>query len=57
MIARGEPVIQLLPFKRENWDHKITVMDPIEIKKSQLTLLTFWGGAYKKLFHKKKVFR
>ena len=57
MIARGEPVIQLLPFKRENWNHKITVMDPIEIKKSQLTLLTFWGGAYKKLFHKKKVFR
>lgn len=57
MIHRGEPIVQVLPFKREDWDHKITVMDSTVIRKSQFTLMTFWGGAYKKLFHKKKVFR
>lgn len=57
MINRGEPIIQVFPFKREDWKHKITTMDKVEVDKSQLTMQTFWSKAYKKLFHKKKVFR
>lgn len=57
MISRGEPIVQVLPFKREEWGHEVETMDPIEIKKSQIIINSFWGKAYKKLFHKKKVFR
>lgn len=57
IIERGEPVVQVLPFKRETWEHEIMTMDSIEVKKSQARLHSFWSKGYKKLFHSKKVFR
>lgn len=58
IIEPGDPLVVVVPFKRESWGHTITKLTDQEmqntIKKSKLNHYMFEG--YKKLFHKKKDF-
>lgn len=50
-IMPGERVLQVIPFKRESWE--------MELQNEQMysKLLHYIRGAYKKLFHTKKVYK
>lgn len=57
VIERGAPIIQILPFKREEWESEIE-----EISKGKLTGLnkfirSFALGGYRRFRHHKKIFR
>jgi hypothetical protein len=47
----GDPLVQVIPFKRDNWESEFTT-DTI-LKKSKYYLF----NAYKKLFHSEKQFK
>lgn len=57
VIPMGIPIAQVIPFKREEWSHNIEVLNETEEESHRLRLSSYLGGAYNKLFHKKKVFR
>ena len=50
-IPAGTPYIQVLPFKRENWEHKIDLLDQSEIYDKMVKNMQFYrkpdGGVYK----------
>ena len=52
LIKRGEPIIQVIPFKRESWNHSVSTGEFMADK----TFRTFLIGAYLKLKHQKKSF-
>lgn len=55
LIPKGTPMYQVIPFKRDSWKSDFLQYD---FKKQMLANNTrkyFWG-AYKKMFHSKKVF-
>jgi hypothetical protein len=54
IIEAGTPLAYVLPFKREEWDSKITTYN--ENNKSSLLMKTIWQSAYKKFMHQKKKF-
>jgi hypothetical protein len=50
-LPAGTPYMQILPFKRENWEHKIEILDPETIYKERTENVKFYrqpdGGIYK----------
>lgn len=56
VIPKGTPVAQVIPIKRESWEHEIKThqeYNPYEAERIKLYL----GGAYKKLFWQPKRYR
>ena len=55
LIEPGAPLVQVIPFKREDWDMEVEY-DPASDNRD--TGLKFWlGNAYARMFHKKKKFK
>ncbi len=48
----GRPLVQIVPFKRDNWQHKLTFKSPTTSSKMNF----FLHNMYKRAFHKKKKF-
>jgi hypothetical protein len=50
-IPAGTPYLQILPFKRENWDHKLEFLKDKEIYDKMMNNMKFYrqpdGGIYK----------
>lgn len=50
-IPAGTPYMQILPFKREDWDHEISILDPQTMYNLHLENMKFYrkpdGGVYK----------
>jgi hypothetical protein len=51
LIPAGTPYMQFLPFKRENWDHEIEILDQVTIYDRMVTNMKTYrqpdGGVYK----------
>jgi hypothetical protein len=56
IIPKGTPIVQIIPFARENWKMKIN-QGEIETKKSRIKFGNFIRDGYKKLFWKKKSYK
>jgi len=50
----GTPVIQVIPFKRDNWTSEFEIGSP---RKSRQLLNTVFSAGYRKFFHKKKTYK
>jgi hypothetical protein len=50
-IPAGTPYMQILPFKREDWDHEISIVDPQKMYNLHMENMKFYrkpdGGVYK----------
>jgi hypothetical protein len=50
-IPAGTPYMQILPFKREDWDHEISIVDPHKMYNLHMENMKFYrkpdGGVYK----------
>ena len=55
VIKRGTPYVQVIPFKRDNWEMKIKTRDTKIVWKKILTFNTQLLRAYKERFWKKKL--
>jgi hypothetical protein len=51
VLQAGDPLMVVFPFKREKWEHEISIED-----KKRSAIEMFIENGYKKLFHKKKKF-
>ena len=56
IIPKGTPFIQMIPFKRDDWQSSYNSHDPKQQILASVVNSKFWGG-YKKLFWNRKVFR
>jgi hypothetical protein len=57
IIPKGTPMYQMIPIKRDSWESSSQKFNEEEhIKRISLSRSLFFGS-YKKLFHKKKVYR
>lgn len=56
VIEKGTPIAQVIPIKRENWNHKKLTHDNYNSLEGE-RLKLYLGGAYKKLFWKPKRYR
>lgn len=54
VIERGTPIIQVLPFKRENWESEVKVKSEGFINGFNKFTRSFALGAYRKFRHQKK---
>ena len=54
-LAPGEPLAQVIPFKREDWEMELEVNE--EGIKRDTALKFFLSDAYSKIFHRKKKFK
>lgn len=59
VIPAGTPMVQVIPFKREDWKMKITTKDKFEKEKTRTKLIMTGhiSNAYKNFFWKKKEFK
>jgi hypothetical protein len=55
VIKRGTPYVQVIPFKRDNWEMKIKTRDTKTVWKKILTYNAQLLRAYKERFWKKKL--
>jgi len=50
-IPAGTPYLQILPFKREDWEHKVEMLEPSEMQSRYMNNANFYrqpdGGVYK----------
>ncbi len=53
LLTPGEPLVQVIPFLREEWKHKLKFEEPTRQSKMNL----FLHNMYKRAFHKKKSFQ
>lgn len=53
LLKPGEPLVQVIPFKREEWQHSLKFEEPTQRSKMNL----FLHNMYKRAFHKKKSFQ
>ena len=53
LIKPGEPLVQVIPFKRDNWKHTLKYERPTTRSKMNL----FLHNMYKRAFHQKKSFQ
>jgi hypothetical protein len=53
LIKPGEPLVQVIPFKRDNWKHNLKYQPPTTRSKMNL----FLHNMYKRAFHQKKSFQ
>jgi hypothetical protein len=56
VIPKGTPMMQIIPFKRENWESKILKGTPFEVEKNYTILMTKFHSGYKKFFRDKKTY-
>jgi hypothetical protein len=56
VIPKGTPMMQVIPFKRENWESKILRGTQFERDKNYILLRTKVHSAYKKMFRDKKTY-
>lgn len=49
VISAGTPIVQVIPFKRNSWNYKIS-KDKTEAKKTENLRNTYFFNAYRKLF-------
>ena len=56
IIKAGTPLIQVIPFKREDFISEIIDANYEEIKTQQNVAFSRFSGAYRKLFWKRKKF-
>lgn len=54
VIEKGTPMFQIIPIKREEWNAKRIPFDQAHRTKYVQLTRNVWGGAYRKLFWKKK---
>lgn len=52
-LTPGRPLVQLIPFKRDNWEHTLNFVEPSTSSKMNL----FLHNMYKRAFHKRKTFK
>ena len=61
VVPAGTPYLQIIPFKREDWESEMIFHSPMDIfKKTQQTsdlFRTSEGGVYKKLFWSKRKYQ
>lgn len=55
IIPAGTPIVQVLPFKRDNWKSE-TILDEVGYKSTRFNITKYATGAYKKLMWSKKNF-
>ena len=53
LLKPGEPLVQVIPFKREEWKHTLKYQQPTSRSKMAL----FLNNAYKRIVHQKKLFQ
>jgi hypothetical protein len=56
LIPKGTPMMQIFPFKRDNWESKITQGTSFERQKVMGMLSTKIHSGYKKMFRQKKTY-
>jgi hypothetical protein len=56
ILERGEPLIQILPFKRESWSSSVSAISEGEIRGFNKFIRTFALGGYRRFRHSKKTF-
>jgi|TARA_R110002020_G_scaffold167978_1_gene356538 hypothetical protein len=56
-IPAGTPVVQIVPFKRENWEMELTEWTQDDDWAHKFTLVSKYYQMYKNLFHKRKTYR
>lgn len=56
-IKRGEPLIQAIPFKRENWDSEVGVLNLAEHNRSQINYASVLNSIYTTDYWERKRFR
>ena len=56
IIQKGTPLIQVIPFKRENWKMSVKKSE-LDTYREKMKLSQFLKDNYKKLFWKKKSFK
>ncbi len=52
-LVPGRPLVQIIPFKRDNWEHTLNLIEPSTSSKMNL----FLNNMYKRAFHKNKKFQ
>lgn len=59
IIKKGTPLVQVIPFKRENWTSHINQNFDVnnELRHQRFKIRTIFNGGYKKYFWKKKVYK
>ena len=60
LIKKGDPMVQVIPFKREEWSSDVEIMTEKqnkEVQKTDWIWSTIFEKAYKKLWWKKKRFK
>ena len=56
IIEKGTPIVQAIPFKRDNWNSEIVAFNEKQNKQSQINLKSKIGRSYKKQYWKGKKF-
>lgn len=56
IVPRGTPVIQFIPFKRENWKHEVLEHDSVQFEKSRYRFFSKIQNSYKTQYWQKKSF-
>lgn len=58
VIKPGDPLVVVFPFKRDDWQMKLTQRtDEWERSSYKYRLSTYWAGIYQRLMHSKKSFK
>lgn len=57
IISKGTPVVQMIPFKRENWKSSIEKVDDRKSLKSDFAFFSTIAKSYKDNFWKKKIYK
>jgi hypothetical protein len=55
--TRGTPIVQVIPFKREEWKMESSTVNNLKKHKENLFMRSVFGGGYKNFLKNKKVFR
>lgn len=56
VLQRGTPMLQVIPFKREEWNMEITEPDGSDYHRSQQQIASVFTQPYKRLFWQRKKF-
>ena len=56
ILEKGTPIVQAIPFKRDNWKSEIVPFNEKQNKQSQINLKSKIGRSYKRQFWKNKKF-
>jgi hypothetical protein len=57
IISKGTPIIQLIPFKRDNWNSRSEEYNDVETSKLKFLMRSVMFGAYKKMFWQRKEYK